>query len=226
MDWQRIPTINAARVSLRPFIENDKDSIYAIYSDPEVMRYWGSLPMKDPLEAKDFLAEILEDLRSRRCIQWGIARRTDDRVIGTIAFFYLDFVARKAELGFALGRAHWGMGYMHEALQAAIGYAVNEMDLRRLEADVDPRNLPSIRLLERLGFQKEGYLRERWLVLGESQDSVLYGLLRKDWKTPGATYEVIPPPDSPKYASNTTVSRIARSRLRRWAAAILSMVPE
>jgi ribosomal-protein-alanine N-acetyltransferase len=132
MDWQRIPTINAGRISLRPIVENDIDSLYAIYSDPEVMRYWGSLPMKDPREAKDFLAEIVEDLRRRQCIQWGIARRTDNRIIGTIALFYLDFVARKAEIGFALGRAHWGMGYMQEALRAAIGYAVNEMDLRRI----------------------------------------------------------------------------------------------
>lgn len=172
-------------------VENDLDSIYAIYSDPEVMRYWGSSPMKDLAEAKGFLVELFEDLRGRQCIQWGIARRMDNRVIGTIAFFYLDFVARKAEIRFALGREYWGMGYMQEALQAAIGYAVNEMDLRRLEADVDPRNLPSIRLLEVLGFQKKGYFRERWVAGGETQDSLLYGLLRRDWKSLGAAYEVI-----------------------------------
>ena len=226
MDWQRIPTINAARVSLRPIVENDIDSIYAIYSDPEVMRYWGALPMKDPLEAKDFLAEIFEDLRRRRCIQWGIARRTDNRIIGTVAFFHLDFVARKAEIGFALGRAHWGMGYMQEALRAAIGYAVNEMNFRRLEADVDPRNLTCIRLLERLGFQKEGYFRERWLVAGETQDSLLYGLLGRDWQSLGSVYEVTPAPDSPKYAGNVLSSWIASSRLVRWAAVILSMLWE
>jgi ribosomal-protein-alanine N-acetyltransferase len=226
MDWQRIPTINAERVSLRLIVENDIDSLYAIYSDPEVMRYWGALPMKDLLEAKDLLAEIFEDLRRRQCIQWGIARRTDNRIIGTIAFFFLDFVARKAEIGFALGRAHWGMGYMQEALRAAIGYAVNEMDFRRLEADVDPRNLPSIRLLERLGFQKEGYLRERWLVAGETQDSLLYGLLGRDWKSHGAVYEVIPATHSPKYARHSPISWIVSSRAGRWAAVILSMLLE
>jgi [ribosomal protein S5]-alanine N-acetyltransferase len=226
MDWQRIPTINANRVSLRPIVENDIDSIYAIYSDPEVMRYWGSSPMKDPLEAKDFVAEVFADLRRRKCIQWGIARRTDNSLIGTIAFFYLDFVARKAEIGFALGRAHWGMGYVQEALQAAIDYAFNEMRLRRIEADVDPRNLPSIRLLERLGFQKEGYLHERWLVAGETQDSLLYGLLGRDWKSLGGVYEVIPPPELPKYASNSTISWIAGSRVGRWAAVILTMLWE
>jgi ribosomal-protein-alanine N-acetyltransferase len=162
IDWERIPTINARLICLRPFIENDRDAVYAIYSDPEVMRYWGSLPMKKPQDAADFLAGVLQDLERHQCVQWGIARRSDNQLIGTLAFFRLDSFAGKAEVGFALGCVHWGMGYMRETLQAAFGYAFNELDLRRIEADVDPRNLPCIRLLEGLGFQKEGYLRERW----------------------------------------------------------------
>jgi [ribosomal protein S5]-alanine N-acetyltransferase len=220
MDWQRIPTINAARVALRSITDNDLDSLYEIYSDPEVMRYWGSSPMKDRQEARDFLAEVHEDLRLRRCIQWGIAQRSDNRIIGTVAFFYLDFVAQKGEIGFALGCAHWGKGYMREALQAALGYAFNEMALRRIEADVDPRNLPSIRLLERLGFRQEGYLRERWLAADETQDSLFYGLLKKEWNSDDARYEVIAPP-SLLVATNSLRARLVSSRLGRWAAVIL-----
>lgn len=77
--------------------------------------------MVDQRQAKDFLAEAIVDLRRKLCIQWGIARRSDNRLIGTMAFFKLDIVARRAEIGFALGRAHWGMGYMQEALQATLG---------------------------------------------------------------------------------------------------------
>jgi ribosomal-protein-alanine N-acetyltransferase len=221
MDWERIPTINASRVSLRPVTEKDLDSLYAVFSDPEVMRYSGSF-MKDPREVKDFLAEVIEELRRRQCIQWGIARRTDDQIIGHLAFFNLDLAARKAEIGFSLGRAHWGMGYMQEALQAAIGYGFNEMDLRRIEADVDPRNLRSIRLLERLGFQKEGYLRERWVIAGETQDSLFYGLLGREWNSLSNVYEVAPAPPLPKHASSSR-SRTVRSRLRRWAAGIMGL---
>jgi [ribosomal protein S5]-alanine N-acetyltransferase len=219
MDWQSIPTINAIRVALRPVTENDVDSLYAVFSDPEVMRYSGS-SMTDPREAKDFLAEVLEDLRRRQCIQWGIARRADNQIIGNVAIFNLDLVARKGEIGFSLGRPYWGMGYMREALQAAIWYGFNEMGLRRIEADTDPRNLPSIRLLERLGFQKEGYLRERWFIAGETQDSLFYGLLGREWKNPGNVYEVVPAPSLPAYAGTSFKSRIARFRLGRWAAVI------
>lgn len=72
---------------------------------------------------------------------------------------------------------------MHEALQALFNYAFGVLDKHRIEADVDPRNTASIRTLERLGFQREGYLRERWHVNGEIQDALFYGLLRPNWQT-------------------------------------------
>lgn len=224
IDSGNIPTINSKRVSLRRYTASDLDPIYEIHADPEVMRYLGGLPMVDLGEAKDFLAEAQENLRQGQSIGWGIARRSDNRLIGTITFFNLDAVAHRAEIGFALGRAHWGMGYMQEALQAALGYGFNELDFRRFEADVDPRNLPSIRLLERVGFQKEGYLRERWLVPDQTQDAVFYGLLKREWNSVGAVYEVVPSPRLPASAIASLRARIARSRLRRWAAAILSML--
>ena len=71
---------------------------------------------------------------------------------------------------------------MHNALQALLRYAFQTLDLNRLEADIDPRNVASARTLERLGFQKEGYLRERWIVNDEISDTCLYGLLRREWQ--------------------------------------------
>jgi RimJ/RimL family protein N-acetyltransferase len=224
IDWERIPTINAERISLRPLRNRDTDSIYAIYSDPEVMRYWGSTPMSHPAQAAQLLNEVQTDLKHRRSLQWGVARRSDDRIVGTLAFFHVDVIAKKAEIGFALGRAYWKNGYMLEALQAALRYAFAEMKLRRIEADVDPRNSSSIRVLERLGFQKEGYLRERWLVAEETQDALFYGLLNREWKNSGSFYEVHPPPNYPRHLGASIKTRFAHSRLRRWVALILGIM--
>jgi RimJ/RimL family protein N-acetyltransferase len=102
--------------------------------------------------------------------------------MGTVTLISIDLTHRRAEIGYALGRAHWGRGYIHEALQAVMKYAFNELNLHRIEADVDPRNTASIKTLERLGFQREGFLRERWQVGGELQDALFYGLLRPDWE--------------------------------------------
>jgi len=181
MHWERLPTLDAARLSLRWISAADTEAFYAIYSNPEVMRYWSTPPLADREAAVNLIKKIQEDWKRRAILKWGIALRTGDQLIGSITLFNLDFTHRRSEMGYALGRDHWGQGYMNEALMAVLKYAFEVLDLHRVEADVDPRNAASIKTLERLGFQREGYLRERWQVNGEIQDAFFYGLLRREW---------------------------------------------
>jgi len=182
MDWKFLPTIYTTRVSLRWITEDDIDALYRIFSHPEVMRYWSTPPLQDRNAAIELVKEIHDGFQQRQMLKWGIATRPDDHVIGTATLFNLNFDNGRAEIGYSLGRDHWGNGYCNEALTAILNYAFDELNFRRIEADVDPRNGPSIRTLERLGFQREGYLRERWHVNGEIQDSLFYGLLRREWE--------------------------------------------
>jgi RimJ/RimL family protein N-acetyltransferase len=153
-----------------------------VFSDPQVMRYWSRPPFTGVDEARTLVDAIERAFRERSLFQWGVARLDDNRVLGTCTLSAVDVGNRRAELGYALGRAHWGLGLMTEALTVLLDYAFDTLALHRLEADVDPRNAASVRMLERLGFQREGYLRERWHVAGEVQDSALYGLLDRDWR--------------------------------------------
>ena len=180
MEWEPLPTIHATRVSLREITAADLDALYLIFSDPEVMRYWSTPPLASKAAAHDLLTEIQAGYK-HRFLKWGIAFRSNDALLGTCTLFNLDITHRRAEIGYALGRQYWRMGYAHEALQALLRHAFDELNLHRIEADVDPRNSASIRTLERLGFQREGYLRERWQVGGEIQDALFYGLLRPEW---------------------------------------------
>ena len=179
----RLPTLTGARVHLRGLVAGDVSALHDVFSNAEVMRYWSRPPFIDAghEEARALLASIERAFKSQTLFQWGIARREDDRVVGTCTLAHVDASNRRAELGYALGREHWGHGLMVEALALLVSFAFDDLGLRRLEADVDPRNAPSIRTLERLGFQREGFLRERWEVGGEVQDSALFGLLRGDW---------------------------------------------
>ncbi len=181
MDWKCLPTIYTTRVSLRWITSDDVDALYRIFSHPEVMRYWSTPPLADRNAAVELVREIQDGFEQRRMLKWGIARRADDYVVGTATLFNLKFDNGRAEIGYSLARDQWGNGYCNEALMALLNYAFEELNLRRIEADVDPRNGPSIRTLERLGFQREGYLRERWHVNGEIQDSLFYGLLKREW---------------------------------------------
>lgn len=181
-EWgDRLPTLAAERVALRSLDDDDVPDLFAVFSDAEVMRYWSSPPLKSIADATALLKEIHEGYRGRHLFQWGISRATDGRVIGTCTLFHLDRRHRRGEIGFALGRRHWGKGLATEALRTLIVFAFERLDLHRLEADADPRNDRSLLLLERQGFQREGYLRERYHMEGEVQDAVLLGLLRSDW---------------------------------------------
>ncbi|WP_027803907.1 GNAT family N-acetyltransferase, partial [Paraburkholderia dilworthii] len=101
-------------------------------------------------------------------------------LLGTCMLFHADEQCQRAEIGFSLQRVHWRNGYMNEAASALIEHAFGTLNLRRIEADIDPRNVASARLLERLGFVREVLLRDRWIVGDEVSDSALYGLLERD----------------------------------------------
>ncbi len=181
-DTKILPTINGEQVRLRWLTVSDVHSLYSIFSDPKVMRYWSSLPLENITAAEKLLEEIHNYFEKRVLFQWGVARQADDCVIGTCTLFHIDTDNRRAEIGYALGSEFWGNGYMREALTLLINFCFSNLNLHRLEADVDPQNTSSIKVLERLGFRKEGYLRERWLVGGGAQDSLFYGLLKKEWQ--------------------------------------------
>jgi len=175
---QALPTLDGERVRLREFRDGDSAALYTIYSDPAVMRYWSYPAWTAHDQADAYLSRVRDAVVSEGVLAWAIANRDDDMLIGTMTVLHIDSANARAELGYALASAPWGHGYAQEALRIALAFAFDAMQLRRIEADVDPRNQPSCRLLERIGFVREGLLRERWLVAGQLQDSAIYGLLR------------------------------------------------
>lgn len=160
IDGDALPALEAPRVRLRWLTERDVDALFAIFSDEVMMRYWSTTAMKQRSEAEELL--------------------------GTCTLFNIHRANMRAEVGYCLGSAHWRQDYMGEALAALIDFAFATLAQRRLEADVDPKNPSSLRILDRMGFQREGLLRERWNVGGEIQDSVFLGLLAREWRSPAA----------------------------------------
>lgn len=182
IDGDRLPTLTGTRVRLRWLEDRDVGALFEVFSDPEVMRYWSSTPYESEADAAKLLVRVRRSFAEKTGLQWGIARLEDDRVIGTCSLWHLDASNARGDVGFALGRAHWRRGLMSDVLPMLVGFAFDQLSLRRLEADVDPRNAASIRALERHGFSREGLLRERWCVGGEVQDSLVLGLLRREWE--------------------------------------------
>jgi len=174
-------TLRTKRLLLRPLHEADASSLFEAFSDPRVMRYWSTPPWSSLDAAHALVERDLKAMAAGDYVRLGIERLEDARLLGNCTLFKIDGQCRRAEIGYGLAYSAWGNGYMHEALLALLKFGFSELKLNRIEADIDPRNEPSARSLERLGFRKEGYLRERWIVGAEVSDSALYGLLLSDW---------------------------------------------
>lgn len=173
--------LETQRLYTRKLEKADAEALFDIFSIPEVCRYWSSPAMTDISQAEDFIEETHRGFEDGRLLEWGIIERETDRLIGTCAYASWDKKHRRAEIGFALHRRWWGKGLMKELLSVFIPFGFNELELHRIEADVDPRNIASIKLLEYFGFKKEGCLRERYHLNGELQDAIFYGLLKNEY---------------------------------------------
>ena len=186
-------TLETDRLLLRPLRDTDAAPLFAIFSDARVMRYWSTVPWSAMEQAVDLLARDRTAMAAGDHLRLGIERKKDGRLLGFCTFFDLKEECRRAEIGYGLAHDAWGHGYMHEALVALLRYGFSELALNRVEADIDPRNEASRRSLERLGFKKEGFLPERWIVAGVVTDSDLYGLLSSDWKRRQASPDATSP---------------------------------
>ncbi len=173
--------LRTERLLLRPLIPTDAAALFEVFSDDKVMRYWSGAAWSCIDQAYDKIAQYSKSLRENESIGLGIINSQTNLVIGSCSLFHLDAQCKRAEIGYGMASTSWGKGYMHEALIALINFGFEELDLNRLEADIDPRNTASLRTVERLGFIHEGHLRERWIVEGEVSDSSIYGMLRLDW---------------------------------------------
>ena len=182
-EWgSRLPTLQTPRLTLRSLEVSDDADVFAVFSDPMVMRYWDGAVMKTREDAMKYIDHIHHGFRRRELFQWGIADRETSAVLGTCTLTHFSPIHERAEIGFAIRQERWGQGLGSEAVAAVVAFAFEKLNLHRIEADVDPRNERSLRVVERLGFRREGHIRERYYINGERQDAVILGLLRPDWK--------------------------------------------
>jgi RimJ/RimL family protein N-acetyltransferase len=177
------PDLRTARLRLRPLNIADSEAYFDIFSDAETLQYWSGEPISERDEAETLVRQDIEFSNEGKCVVWAVALPDSNRLIGKFILFQFSEQNRRAEVGYILDRRQWGQGYMSEAMACVLDYAFNELNLHRLEADTDPENVASLALLEKFGFKREGLFRHRWYVYGKWLDSIMLGLLKKDYRT-------------------------------------------
>ena len=162
--------IVTSRLKLRSARADDLEAMHAVLSDPRATRWW-STPPHDSVEQT---VAWLDSMIANGPDNPDFVIERDGMVIGKAGFWKLP------EVGYILHPDHWGQGFAGEAVEAAIGHVFATRDIEELTADVDPENAASIRLLERLGFNRTGFAERTWNIGGEWKNSLYYGLSRAD----------------------------------------------
>ena len=175
--------IESERLLVRLVSAADLPPLLEVNSSQEVTALLPYATWSSMADAEAWLERMKSTQATGLALQFVAVLKSTGTAIGTCLLFRFEEGSARAELGYALGRAHWGQGLMREALVALIDCSFRTMGLRRLEAEVDARNAASARLLNRLGFTKEGLLRQRWVTKGEVKDVEFYGLLQSEWST-------------------------------------------
>lgn len=176
-----ISPIRTERLLLRRLKPEDAPAYYTLRSSPEVMLY-----LQRPLvqSEEEALAQIKEQLQAQdegKMVVWAIANLLDE-FIGVAGYWRMQLEHQRSEVGYMLPVNYHGQGYATEALREILAFGFNQLKLHKIEADVDPKNTASLRLLKRFGFQHEASFRENRYFNGEFHDSCWLGLLREEWE--------------------------------------------
>ena len=176
-----LPTIETERLLLRKITLNDASDMFEYASNPEVSEYtmWSThVSIED---TKYFLKSLTKMYKKRELVDWGIVHKAEKKFIGTCGFVEWSMTHSRAEIGYALSARYWSEGYMSEAVNAIIEFGFREMLLNRVMGRCEVNNIASARVMEKVGMQFEGILRQQLFVKGKYWDLKIYSILREEF---------------------------------------------
>lgn len=174
------PKLETDRLILTEFMKNDSEELFKMRSDERVLKYLDRAPHKSIQDSELMIDEMIISYNNKEGINWIIRKKDTLNVIGYIGYWRMRKEDVRAEIGYAMKPEFWGKGFMQEALTKVIEFGFKEFRLHSIEANVNPANLSSIKLLEKAGFKREAYYREDYLFNGKFLDSAIYSLLETD----------------------------------------------
>lgn len=177
VNFSPFPVITTERMILRQTVMTDVEEVYFLRSDATLQTYIDRDPARSTDEAKAFIQMITDNLDNNVGISWAMTLKGEDKLMGSIAIWRIDREHYRGEIGYVLHPAYQGRGLMHEAMRAVLDYGFRHMKLHSIEANINPGNMSSQRVLERAGFVREAYFKENYFYNGRFLDSAIYSLL-------------------------------------------------
>jgi [ribosomal protein S5]-alanine N-acetyltransferase len=176
------PELETERLRLVRFSKKHFERMFEMRRHDEVMRYIERPRPAHIGEMDAFLEHHDSLINAGDGISWVVEIKSDGLLAGNVGFWRMKKEHHRAELGYMMLPEYWGKGIMSEALDAVLRYAFEVMKLHSIEADINPQNLASSKILERHGFTREAYFRENFYWEGKYLDSAIYSLLEQDYR--------------------------------------------
>ena len=179
--FETFPTLDTGRLLLRQITQEDDNSLLAVLSDEATCEYLTHNAVDDIANIKRMITGMQRFFDEKQRIRWGIARKTDNALIGHCGFFDIDRFNSCAEISYCLKRDLWGQGIMTEAVDAMLRFGFEDYGLNRIVANVIKGNAGSIKVLQKLGFVQEGVLRESLYKNGQYHDLIAFSILKSEY---------------------------------------------
>jgi ribosomal-protein-alanine N-acetyltransferase len=180
-DFSTFPTLTTARLNLRELLLSDAPDVLIFRGDPDVQRYNGPV-LQTIGEVQTLIEEVRAEYTAQEGLTWAVTLKNSVTVLGLFGFHDWNKYHRRAEIGYDLARAYWGQGIGAEAVRAMVRFGFEQMNLNRIYAGTIADNYESVRLLEKVGFQREGVRRQySWEEDSTFHDSAMYSLLRHEY---------------------------------------------
>lgn len=176
------PQIETERLILKEVSLANSMDMFQIFSDEETLKYYDVEPVHKVAEVNKLIEVLQNRFKNKRGIRWGLYLKDSGKLIGTCGYHDVNGEALRAEIGYELSRDFWRKGYMKEALEAILDYGFNNMGLNRIQALVVPENEKSIGILKRVGFTKEGVLRDYEYFRRSFKHCTMLSILKREYK--------------------------------------------
>ena len=172
------------RLKLREFQKADWREVHEYASDPQVVRFMSWGPNTED-ETRMFIQRSNAYQKEKPRVKYSLAVliRDGNRLIGGCGIYESNVESREGWIGYCLNRQFWGQGYVTEAARALLKFGFTHLNLHRIFATCDLANTASAHVMEKIGMQCEGHLRENTQRNGAWRDSLLYAILEQEWKT-------------------------------------------
>lgn len=177
-----LPTLETERLTLRRLCLDDAPGVFAYSSDPEIGKHTAWPPHRTVADSEAYLASALQLYEGGNEALWGIVLKEEAVVVGTCGLYDIDLRHGTAALGYVLALRLRGRGLMPEAMRAVLGWAFGPLGLARVQGVCRVDNVPSARVMEKLGLAPEGVMRSCRVVKGRRIDMKLHAILAEEFR--------------------------------------------